>query len=121
MLVYFCKTTLLCFLIITLSTTEQKQPFLLNFFFRSSLLQMFFKIDVLKNSQYSQENTCVGVSFLIKLLASRPATLLKKRLQHRCFPVNIENFLRTPFFTEHLRWLLLFFANGYSQYTKVCS
>ena len=36
---------------------------------------------------------------------TRPATLLKKRW-HRCFPVNFEKFLRTPFFTEH-RWLLL--------------
>ena len=24
-----------------------------------------------------------------------------------CFPVNFAKFLRTPFFTEHLRWLLL--------------
>ena len=32
---------------------------------------------------------------------------LKKRLWHRCFPVNFEKFLRTPFLTEHLRWLLL--------------
>ena len=35
--------------------------------------------------QYSLENTCVGVGFFIK-----------KRLQHRCFPVNIVKFLRTP-------------------------
>ena len=28
-------------------------------------------------------------------------------LWHRCFPVNFGKFLRTPFFTEHLRWLLL--------------
>ena len=34
----------------------------------------------------------------------RPA---KKSLWHRCFPVNFEKFLRIPFFTEHLRWLLL--------------
>ena len=26
-----------------------------------------------------------------------PATLLKKRLWHRCFPVNFAKFLRTPF------------------------
>ena len=32
----------------------------------------------------------------------RPATLLKKSLWHRCFPVNFAKFLRTPFFTEHL-------------------
>ena len=37
----------------------------------------------------------------------KPATLLKKRLWHRCFPVNFVKFLRTPFFMEHLRWLLL--------------
>ena len=31
----------------------------------------------------------------------------KKRLWHRCFPVNFVKFLRTSFFIEHLRWLLL--------------
>ena len=36
-----------------------------------------------------------------------PATLLKKRLLHRCFPVNFAKFLRTTFPTVHLRWLLL--------------
>ena len=39
----------------------------------------------------------------------RPATSLKERLWHRCFPVNFAKFLRTPFLTEHLRWLLLEF------------
>ena len=43
-----------------------------------------------------------------ELLITRPATLLKKKLWHRCFPVSFEKFLRTPFFTEHLWWLLLF-------------
>ena len=60
----------------------------------------------LEISQNSQENTCARVSFLIKLQAA-PATLLKKKLWHRCFPVNLAKFLRTPFFTEHLWWLLL--------------
>ena len=32
---------------------------------------------------------------------------IKRRLQHMCFPVNIEKFLRTSFFTKRLRWLLL--------------
>ena len=31
-----------------------------------------------------------------------------KSLWHKCFPVNFAKFLRTTFFTEHLRWLLLF-------------
>ena len=36
-----------------------------------------------------------------------PATLLKKRLWHRCSPVNFAKFQRTLFITEHLWWLLL--------------
>ena len=32
---------------------------------------------------------------------------VKKRLQHRCFPEEFVNFLRTTFFIEQLRWLLL--------------
>ena len=37
----------------------------------------------------------------------KPATLFKKRLWHRYFPVSFVKFLRTPFLTEHLQWLLL--------------
>ena len=36
---------------------------------------------------------------------------MKNRLQHRCFPVNIAKFLRTAFFTEHFRWLFLYFRH----------
>ena len=34
----------------------------------------------------------------------------KKRLWHRCFPVNFGKFLRTPFLIEQFRWLLLNFT-----------
>ena len=54
----------------------------------------------LEISQNSQESTWVRNSFLIKLQD------LKKSLWHRCFHVNVAKFLRTPFLTEHLRWLL---------------
>ena len=37
----------------------------------------------------------------------RSATFLRKRLWHKCFPVNFVKFLRTPFLTEHFWWLLL--------------
>ena len=36
-----------------------------------------------------------------------PATSLKKRLWHRCFPMNFVKFPRTPFFIEHFWCLLL--------------
>ena len=38
---------------------------------------------------------------------------LKKRLKYRCFPVNIANFLRAPFVTVHLRWLLLHHSDSF--------
>ena len=44
----------------------------------------------LKILQISQENTCVRV-FLIKCVKN----FVKKRLQHRCFPVKFAEFLRT--------------------------
>ena len=47
----------------------------------------------MKISQNSQENTYVGVSFLIKLQGSGACNFIKKRLWHRCFPVNFAKFL----------------------------
>ena len=69
----------------------------------------FIQKMLLKMSQNSQENTSVGVSFLIKLQTLWPATLLKKGLRHWCFPVNFTKFLRLPFLQfsiAHFRWLL---------------
>ena len=40
--------------------------------------------------------------FFNKVAGLRPATLLKKRLWHMCFPVNFAKFQRTTFLTEHL-------------------
>ena len=45
--------------------------------------------------------------FFDKVADLRLATLLKKRLWHRCFPMHFVKFLRTPFLIEHLWWLLL--------------
>ena len=68
--------------------------------------EVLYKKVFLEISQNSQENNRVRVSFLIMLQAS--VTLLKKRLWHGCFPVNVAKFLRTPFLKEHLLWLLLY-------------
>ena len=65
---------------------------------RCSVKKLFLKL-----SQNSQENTCAR----LQAWGLRTATLLKKRLLHRCFPVNFAKFLRTTFPTVHLRWLLL--------------
>ena len=79
-----------------------------NFFlieFRSSRPEMFCRKGVLKNfAKFTGNHLCQSLFFNKDL---RPATLLKKRLWHRCFLVNIAKSLRAPFFTEQLRWLLL--------------
>ena len=53
--------------------------------YRSYRLGVFCKKCALKAFQILQKSTCVGVS------------LLKKRLQCRCFPVSFAKFLRTSF------------------------
>ena len=62
----------------------------------------------LKILQNIQENTSAGSSYLIKLLKI-PATLLKKRVRHRCFPINFAKFLRTAFLQSTSEQLLLEF------------
>ena len=54
----------------------------------------FFKIDVLINFPIFTRKYMCWSPFLIQLEAWRPATLIKKRPQHYCFPVNITKFLR---------------------------
>ena len=45
--------------------------------------------------------------FFNKVAGLRPATLLKKRLWRRCFPVNFAKFLKTPFLQNTSGRLLL--------------
>ena len=59
-----------------------------------------------KISQYSQKKTCAGV-FQVCVEGLQARYFIKKRLQHRCFPVNIAKFLRTPILKNICEWLLL--------------
>ena len=68
---------------------------------RSCHSQMFFKIGDLKNfaiftGKHLQTCNCI-----------------KKRLQGRCYFMNSTKFLRAPFCTEHLWWLLLHMVEQY--------
>ena len=76
--------TLLAFLVLLLFNTK-------NYFFLEAVVRRCSVEKVLLEiSQNSRENAC------------GTASLLKKRLWHRCFPVKFVKFLRIPFFTEHL-------------------
>ena len=71
---------------------------------RSSRSQIFFKIGVLKNfAIFIGKHMCWSL-FLIKLQALKPATLLKRDPNTGVFLSYLQKFLRTPFFTQHLRW-----------------
>ena len=64
---------------------------------RSSHQRCSIRKGVLRNfSKFTGKHLCQSL-FFNKVAGLRPATLLKKRLWHRCFPVNFEKFLRTPF------------------------
>ena len=61
-------------------------------------MQMFFKIDDLRNFVIFTGTTSVLESFLNKVSGFSKCNFVQKELQHRCFLVNIAKFLRTAFF-----------------------
>ena len=66
---------------------------------RSSRTEVFCKKCALRNvAKFTGKHLCQSLF---------RATLLRRRLWHRCFSVNFAKFLRTLFLTEHLRWMLL--------------
>ena len=101
---------------------------LMIFFLRSSTTRLPFteaatggvlcKQVFLKISQNSQQSNCAWVSFLTKW---QPATLLKKRLWHMCFPVNSAKFLTTPLLLLLLVKVLLVFLLLFSLCGKLLS
>ena len=63
------------------------------------------KKGVLKNfEKFTGKHLCQSL-FFKKSFRSQPATLLKKTLWHKCFPVNIPKFLRTSFFQNTSGWI----------------
>ena len=79
---------------------------------RSRRPKVFCKKGVLRNfAKLTGKYLCHSL-FFNKVAGLRSTTLLKKRLWRRCFAVNFAKFLRTPFFTEHLQWLLLVYSGS---------
>ena len=86
---------------------NKKGEILSNFKCRSSHPEVFCKKSVLSIfAKFTEKRLCQSI-FFNKVTGLRPASLLKKRLWHMCFPVKFVKFLRTSFLTEHLQWLLL--------------
>ena len=62
--------------------------------FRSSHRRCFINKAIPNILWYSQENTCAGVYFLIKLQVYHACNFIEKRLQHRYYLANIRKFIR---------------------------
>ena len=78
---------------------QQKQP-----------PEVFYKKAVLKSfTTFTEKHMCWSL-FLI-ICRQKSCKFIKKRLQHRCFPDNIEKFLRTPFLQSTSGHLLLYSRN----------
>ena len=77
-------------------------------FLRSSSRRYSLRKGALRNfTKFKGKHLCQSL-FFNKVAGLKPATLLKKRLLHRCFPVNFANFLRTLFLQNTSGRLLLF-------------
>ena len=85
---------------------------------RSKRPEVFCNKGVLKNfAKFTGKHLSQSL-FFNKFAGLRPATLSKKRLWHRCFPVNFVKFLRTSLI-ENLWWLLLKLKCSFLCYTQV--
>ena len=78
---------------------------------RSTRPEVFCKKGVLRNFTKFTGKHLRQSLFFNKVAHLRPATLLKRRLWQSWFPLNFVIFLRTPFYIEHLWWLLLHFVD----------
>ena len=75
---------------------------------RSSHQRCSMKKGILRNfTKLAGKHLCQSL-FFNKVLCLRPASLLKKRIWHRCFPANFAKFLITPFLQNTSGRQLLF-------------
>ena len=87
-------------LLINFQESLKDWPIFLNFY-RSSRPDVFWKKGVHRNfTKLTAKHLCQGLTF-------NKVFLKFKKETHRCFPVNFVKFLKKPFYTQHLWWLLL--------------
>ena len=83
-------------------------------YFRSSHRKCSVGKGVLRNfAKFTGKHLCQSL-FFNKIASLRPATLLRKRLWHRCFPVNFVKFLRTPFIRNTSGDCFFYFLHVYN-------
>ena len=64
---------------------------------------MFYKKRCSEIFRHTRRKAPVLESLFNKVLDVKASSIVKKRLQRSCFPVNIKQMLRTPYLEKHLR------------------
>ena len=83
---------------------------------KSSYQRCSMKKGVLRNfTKFTVKYLCQSL-FFNRVVGLRPVNLLKKRLKHRCFPVNFAKFLRIPFLQDTSGRLLPKNADGNTKF-----
>ena len=75
--------------------------------YKSSRSKIYLRIGVLKNFAIFTGRHLCWCLFFNEYAGLNACNFIKNRLQHKFFPVKFVKFLRTLFFTEHVRWLFL--------------
>ena len=98
----FGKTlTLINFSATLLLLRKTSAPFLLQISLYFKANQVSKELELATCFRNSRHKICKSF-FFNKVAGLRPATLLKKTLRHRSFPMNFANPLRTLFYIKHL-------------------
>ena len=63
---------------------------------------MFLKVGALKNFRKTHTETVLSESLFNEVVSLQTGNFIKKRLQHRRFPLNIAKFLRKTFYRTPL-------------------
>ena len=81
-------------------------------------IQTFFLCFRSNHQKYSVKKLFLKISqYTVKF---QLCNVIKKRIQHRCFPVNIAKFLRTPIFKNICKTLLLSVSIGLQKPPHLC-
>ena len=72
------------------------------------LIYVLFKSFILQSKNFDYYTNIDLLEAIVHRCSQKACNFVKKRLRHRCFPLKFAKFLRALFFTEHLRWFLLF-------------
>ena len=96
-------------------------PFYILKVWKKSSLKISYLYYKFWTSKVSEEvvHKCPINKLLVTFCQSSLATLIKKRLRHRCISVNLAKFLKSLILQKNCKWLVLDFAQFYTSHSII--